>query len=133
TDEFGGSSTGTATVDVKIGRASCRERVCTSEAITANTNASITGISLSELGHTSTEKFTVSVSDIHGTLGVSSAGGATVAASGTSLTISGTFDQVNTALGNLTDNDSNLGKDTISFPATDEFGGSSTGTATVDV
>src|SRR6185312_7972207 len=84
--------------------------------------AAVAGISLSESGNTTGETFTVTLSDTDGVLSASNAGGATVSAAGTTLTIQGTLGQVNVALATLTDTDTTAGSDTIAIDAADGFG-----------
>jgi hypothetical protein len=74
-------------------------------------------VSIAESSDTTGETYTVTLSDTYGVL---TATGTGVSGSGsTSLTISGSLSQVNTALGTLKDADSTLGADTITLNASD--------------
>jgi hypothetical protein len=84
----------------------------------------INGISLTESNATSTEIFTVTLTDSHGLL---SANGAEAGTDGTTdLIISGTLTQVSGDLLSLTDKNSTAGVDNIAVTATDSFGNSAT-------
>jgi len=78
---------------------------------------------VSEPSAPGSEGLTVTLADAHGLLSISNAFGATVTGGGTtSVTIAGTFNQVDDALTTLADTDSFNGTDTISVGATDQFG-----------
>ncbi len=82
----------------------------------------IAGVRLSESGDTTGETFNVTLAD---TAGLLSATGAGVSGSGTtSLTITGSLDQVNAALGTLRDLEAAPGGDSITVDAGDSLGGS---------
>jgi hypothetical protein len=82
----------------------------------------ISGISLSESGDTTSETFTVKVSDSKGLL---SATGSGITGSGTtSLTITGSLAQVNADLATLSDSDGSPPSDTLTITATDSLGNS---------
>ena len=85
---------------------------------------SITGVSLSETGTTTNETFMVTLTDMHGVLSASNAGGASVSNAGTTLTIGGSLTQVNAALDTLSDTDGTTSPDTITLNALDSFGNS---------
>ena len=81
----------------------------------------ITGVSLNESGSTTGDIFTVKLAD---TLGLLAATGAGVSGSGTtSLTITGSYAQVNVALATLADTESTTGSDIITVSASDSLGG----------
>ena len=83
----------------------------------------ISGVSLTESGTTGGEGFSITLGDGNGLLSTSNAGGASVSGGGTtSLTLSGSLGQVNTALANLVDTDGTASPDTIVLNATDGFG-----------
>jgi hypothetical protein len=93
------------------------------------TDGSISGVSVSETGNTTTsgETFTVVLADDYGTLSASTliaAGGGRISASngGKTLTITGTLVEVDADLQTLTDHDLHPGSDTITVNATDSFG-----------
>jgi hypothetical protein len=89
---------------------------------TSGSTAAIGGVSLSESGSIPGETFSVTVAAANGLL---SASGSNLSGSGTgTLTISGSLDDVNTALATLTDTDSVAGADTITYGASDSIGGS---------
>ena len=94
--------------------------------------ASPIAVGLSETNATSTETFTVTLTDTTGTL---SATGGTWDPTDHTLTISGTLSQVTADLGTLTDTDSKTGvdADTITVSATDGFGNSTATPTTIDV
>ena len=83
---------------------------------------------MSESGSTSSEIFTVTVTDTHGNLSANTSltgGGGTITGTGsgtTSLTIIGSLSEVYSDLGTLTDTDSTAGSDTITVNASDSFG-----------
>jgi hypothetical protein len=83
----------------------------------------IGGVNISESGNTSGgETFMVILSDAHGDLRATGVG---VSGSGTtSLTITGSLAEVNSALGLLTDTDASTASDTITIDASDSFGNS---------
>src|SRR5262249_14878440 len=79
---------------------------------------------LSEIGNTSGETFTVTLSDINGRLAATGTG---VTGSGTtSLSITGPLAQVNSELATLTDTDTSTAADKITLNAGDGFGNSAT-------
>ena len=81
----------------------------------------ISGVSIAEAPTTPGETFTVNLSDANGDLSVTGAG---VSGSGTtSLTITGSLNQVNADLTTLTDTDDTTGSDTIAVKASDSNGG----------
>src|SRR5258707_35264 len=86
---------------------------------------SISGVSISETGNTTGETFTVTLTDTNGLLSASGGGGTITGSGTTTLAITGTLTQVNTALGSLSDTDSNLAADTITLNANDSFGNTS--------
>ena len=86
---------------------------------------------MSESGSTSSEIFTVTVSDTHGILSATTSltgGGGTIAStnSGHTLTIVGTLSEVYSDLGTLTDTNGTAGSDPITVKATDSFGNAAT-------
>ncbi len=93
-----------------------------------NEAMAISGVSLSESGNTDGETFTVTLTDTHGDLSANTngaGGGGTINGSGTTtLTISGTLNQVNSDLSTLADTDGTAGSDTITLNATDSLGNS---------
>ncbi len=97
------------------------------QSLASGVATAISGVSLTESGSTSSpETFTVTLSDTNGELTVS-ANGSTLAGNGTnSLTITGTYTQVNAALASLSDTDATAGGDTIKLNATDSFGNAAT-------
>jgi hypothetical protein len=90
-----------------------------------NQATAITGVSVSETGNTTTsgETFTVTLSDSNGVL---TATGGTQSNGGKTLTIAGSLNQVNSALGTLTDTDASIAADAITVNAKDSFGNSAT-------
>ena len=96
----------------------------------------ITGTSVSESGSTSSEIFTVTVSDTHGILSATTSaagGGGTITGTGTNdLVIQGTLTQVNADLTTLTDKNSTAGTDNITVTTKDGFGNSAP-SQTIDV
>jgi hypothetical protein len=84
-------------------------------------------IRLSDPDATSTnETITATLADTNGILSANASardGGGKITGSGTSLTITGTLDQVNADLTTLTDQDSSLNPDSITIAATDSLGG----------
>ena len=83
----------------------------------------ISGINLSENGNTTGETASVTVSDTHGLLKVGNSSGVTLGGTGsTTLTISGAFASVQSALATLLDTDGTTASDTITLNATDGFG-----------
>ena len=92
--------------------------------------AAIPGVQVSEVGSTSGETFTVTVSDTKGTLSASCTG---VSGSGTAkLTIAGTLAQVNGALASLTYLPVGLASDAITISVKDSLGGGA-GPASVSI
>ncbi len=87
----------------------------------------ISGLSLSEVGNTTGEGFTVKLTDTNGLLSASGAGGAIITDSNTTaLTISGSVTQVNAALATVTDTSTTDGADTVDLNATDTLDGVAT-------
>jgi len=87
--------------------------------------SSINGVSITEAGDTTGDTFTVTASDTNGDLSASNAGGATVTqVSSTEVKIVGSLNQVNLALGTLTDTDASMASDTIVVTASDTNGDS---------
>ncbi len=85
-----------------------------------NSATALAGLSLSETGNTAGETFTVKLTDTYGVL---SATGTGISGSGsTSLTLTGSLAQVNSALASLTDTDASTAADTISITASDSLG-----------
>ncbi len=94
-----------------------------SATVNQNTATAVTGVSLSETGNTSGETFTVTLSDTNGNLSATGASG-----NGThSISISGSFNTVNSDLATLTDTDPNTSADTIVVSASDSLGNSAVG------
>ena len=94
-----------------------------SDVIGVSQTAAISGVSVTESGSTLNEPLTVVLTDTAGLLSANPGLGATVTGGGsTSVTIKGTFDQVDAALATLTDLESTGGSDQISVSATDGFG-----------
>ncbi len=92
----------------------------TTATVSLSQSTAISGISVSEIGNVTSETFTVTLADTNGLL---SATGAGVSGSGTtSLTITGSINQVNADLATLTDTDGTTPSDTINVNATDSFG-----------
>ncbi|MBS0558591.1 MAG: hypothetical protein JSR21_00905 [Proteobacteria bacterium] len=90
--------------------------------------AAIGGVSVAESPTTGGETFTVVLSDAHGTLsantGAAGGGGSVLQSNGgTTLTITGTLDQVNADLTTLTDTSATAGGDTIGVSVSDSNGG----------
>ena len=96
------------------------------QTLDVNTATAITGVSVSEVGDTTGEIFTVKLTDTHGHLSADTTltgGGGTITGSGTaSLTISGTLSQVDSDLGTLKNTDATSGSDTIVVNVTDSYG-----------
>ena len=91
-----------------------------STAVNQNSATAISGLALSETGNTAGETFTVKLTD---TAGILSATGTGVSSSGsTSLTLTGSLAQVNSALASLTDTDASTTADTIKVTASDRLG-----------
>ena len=92
----------------------------------------ITGVTLGETGNTTNATMSVPLTDTSGLIGVNTGFGETVTNNNSaSVTISGTFAQVQTALsGGLTDLESTTANDTLSISGADGFG-NSTGTKTI--
>ncbi len=134
TDSFGNSSGPAVVSDVTVAAAPVIAATATTEpgqTIGIGQSTTITGISLSESGATSTEIFTVTLTD---TTGLLSATGAEAGTNGTNdLIISGTLTQVSGDLLTLTDKNSTAGVDNISVTATDSFGNSSGPAVVTDV
>ena len=87
--------------------------------VALNQPTKITGVSLAETGSTGDETFTVTLTDSHGHLSASGQGvsGSTT----TSLTITGSLQQVNADLATLTDTDPTSGSDPITVTAKDSL------------
>ena len=100
----------------------------TTATVAQNVATSVSGVSVSESGNTTTsgETFTAMLADTNGVLSASAAGGASVSSSGTTLTISGSLSQVDAALLTLTDSDGTTPSDSISVNAKDSFGNTAT-------
>ena len=96
----------------------------------------ITGTSVSESGSTSSEIFTVTLTDTTGQLSATTSaagGGGTITGTGTNdLVIQGTLTQVNADLTTLTDKNSTAGTDNITVTTKDGFGNSAP-SQTIDV
>jgi autotransporter-associated beta strand protein len=91
----------------------------------------IGGLSVSEVGSTAGETFTVVLTDDSGLLSTDGPG---VSGNGTtSLTLTGSLAQVNAALANLTDDDVNAGSRTLNISTRDSLGGSSVSTVQISV
>jgi hypothetical protein len=97
---------------------------------TVGVTAAVAGVSVSEVGATTGETFTVRVSDRFGSLAASGAG--VTGSGGKTVTFMGALAQVNTALATLTETEAAAGSDTISLSVTDSLGNASP-TATVAV
>ena len=91
----------------------------------------ISGVNLVESPITADESFTVTLSDTNGLLSVT--GTDVSGLNTTSLTITGTLNDVNAALGTLTDNDASTALDTITVNASDTNGGRATASFGVTV
>ena len=90
----------------------------------------VTGLSLSEIGNTTGETFTATLTDTNGLL---SATGTGVTGSGTkALTITGSLAQMNADLATVKDTDATTPSDTIALAATDSLGNTAAG-ATIAV
>ena len=95
---------------------------------------SVAGVSVSEANAPSTEMVTVTLMDTNGLLTFGSDGGAIVLNNdASSLSILGTFSEVNNALATLSDTDSSGTTDTITIGATDQFGNVATTPASIAV
>jgi hypothetical protein len=95
----------------------------------------ITGVAISESPTTGGETFTVVLSDTNGVLSANTGGGGgggTITSSNgfKTLTIVGSFTQVNADLTTLADKDSTIAADSISINASDSNGGNATPVAT---
>ncbi len=152
-DSFGNSAT-PQTISVTVNSAPAIT-VPGMQTIGINQAVAISGISVAESGNTDGEIFTVTVSDLLGSLSVgSSINEPAVPISGTeptdssdpgeggvfaladadlpirsgfsSLTVVGTLDEINSQLALLTDTESRAGTDTITLSASDSFGNSAT-------
>jgi autotransporter passenger strand-loop-strand repeat protein len=117
TDSFGNVTSGATIVDVTVNGPPV---ITLPGSLTAGVGQQfhISGVSISETGNTTTETFTVTVSDSLGTLD------AIDAIPGSEITITGNLGQINSELATLVDTDSSAGPDTISVTATDSFGNS---------
>src|SRR2546423_6515544 len=85
----------------------------------------ISGVSSLETGNVTGVPLCVLLIDTNGLLSASGGGGTITGSGTTTLVVSGTLTQVNTALGSLSDTDSNLAADTISLNANDSLGNTS--------
>ena len=131
TDPSSGSDTITVTAKDSLGNQAAPQTIAVTASglpvITApltatvalNQPTKITGVSLAESGSTSDETFTVTLSDSHGQLSASGQG--VSGSSTTSLTITGSLEQVNADLATLSDTDPSSGSDTITLTAKDSF------------
>ncbi len=106
--------------------------VPTSLLLAQNHATPITGVTLGETGNTTNATMSVPLTDTSGLIGVNTGFGETVTNNNSaSVTISGTFAQVQAALsGGLTDLESTTANDTLSISGADGFG-NSTGTKTI--
>ena len=110
--------------------------VTTPQTIGVSQTDAITGTSVSESGSTSSEIFTVTLTDTTGQLSAATSaagGGGTITGTGTNdLVIQGTLTQVNADLTTLTDKNSTAGTDNITVTTKDGFGNSAP-SQTIDV
>ena len=106
--------------------------VPTSALLAQNLATQITGVTLGETGNTSDATMSVTLTDTSGLIGVNTGFGESVTNNNnTSVTVKGTFAQVQAALSSgLTDLESTTANDTLSISGTDGFG-NSTGTKTI--
>ena len=132
TDQFNNSTSGDVLVNVNATSIPVITAP-SSETFAVNKATGIPNVSLSESGSTSSETFTVTVSDTNGNLSATTSGTDTVSGSGHSLTISGTLSDVNATLATLSDTDPTVGPDTIHLAATDQFNSSTSGDVLVNV
>ena len=105
------------------------------ETIIVNQPSAISDVSLTEVGSTAGETFTVVLSDTHGQLSANIVGDGDMLGftnSGTTLTITGSLSDVNADLKTLTDTNNTAGSDPITVSATDSLGNGPT-SQTIDV
>src|SRR5581483_8835762 len=121
TDSLGNSAT-PETIAVNA-TTSLAIEVPSGQTVAVDTATPISGVSLVESGATSTETFTVTLSDATGVL---SASGGTWNSETHTLTIGGTLSQINADLATLSDTETQAGNDTITVNATDSLGNSAT-------
>ncbi len=94
------------------------------QTVAEDTNLSITGLSISDADANGASNITTTLSVAHGTLTVLSAGGAAVSGSGTSsVTLTGTVDQINATL---------AAADNVVYRGVSDYNGSDTLTVTTD-